>query len=176
MQPIIITGGPGAGKTTLINALGDMGYPTFAESSRRLIEQQSQLVDGILPWLDLPGFAHLCLTVMNEQKEQANQHPVAFLDRAIPDICGYLTQANLEIDKIYREASQDYHSQALFCRPEASIYVQDAVRPYPLEEALEIHHALVRVYQELGYEVVEVPFMSVEERALFVKSHLGIKS
>lgn len=176
MQPIIITGGPGAGKTTLINALGDMGYPTFAESSRQLIEQQSQLENSILPWLDLPGFARLCLTVMNEQKEQANQHPVAFLDRAIPDICGYLTQANLEIDKIYREASQGYHSQALFCRPEASIYVQNDVRPYPLEEALEVHHALVRVYQELGYEVVEVPFMSVEERVLFVTSHLGIKS
>ena len=114
MQPIIITGGPGAGKTTLINALGDMGYPTFAESSRQLIEQQSQLENGILPWFDLPGFARLCLTVMNEQKEQANQHPVAFLDRAIPDICGYLTQANLKIDEVYREASQGYHSQALF--------------------------------------------------------------
>ena len=50
------------------------------------------------------------------------------------------------------------------------------MRPYPFEDALEIHYALVRVYQELGYEVVEVPFLPVEERALFVKSHLGIKS
>ncbi|MEZ8631856.1 AAA family ATPase [Vibrio lentus] len=176
MQPIIITGGPGAGKTTLINTLGDMGYPTFAESSRQLIEQQSQLENGILPWLDLPGFARLCLTIMNEQKEQANQHPVVFLDRAIPDICGYLAQANLEVDDNYREASKGYHPQALFCRPEASIYVQDEVRPYPFEDALEIHYALVRVYQELGYEVVEVPFLPVEERVLFVKSLLGIKS
>ncbi|MCY9864559.1 AAA family ATPase [Vibrio coralliirubri] len=176
MNPIIITGGPGAGKTTLINTLGDAGYPTFAESSRQLIEQQSQLENGILPWLDLAGFARLCLTVMSEQKDRARQHPVAFLDRAIPDICGYLTQANLEIDATYLEASQGYHSQVLFCRPEASIYVQDDVRPYPFEEALEIHHALVTVYQELGYEVVEVPFMSVAERVQFVESQLAIKA
>ncbi|MFS1441278.1 MULTISPECIES: AAA family ATPase [unclassified Vibrio] len=176
MNPIIITGGPGAGKTTLINALGDAGYPTFAESSRQLIEEQSQIENGILPWLDLPGFAELCLGVMSKQKEQARQHPTAFLDRAIPDIGGYLAQAKLDIDATYREASKGYHSQVLFCRPEASIYVQDEVRLYPFEEALEIHHALVNVYQELGYEIVEVPFMSVAERVQFVESHLGIKS
>ena len=176
MQPIIISGGPGAGKTTLVNALAQRHYATFAEASRTLIEEQSQLDNGILPWLDLPGFAALCLDVMSEQKAQANQHPVAFLDRAIPDICGYLSQAEIAIDDKYLKASQGYHPQVFLCRPEASIYVQDEVRPYPFEGALEIHDSLVAIYQNLGYEVIEVPFMSVEERVHFIESHLGIKN
>ena len=176
MQPIIISGGPGAGKTTLVNALASHNFATFAEASRTLIEEQSRLDNGILPWINLPGFAALCLDVMSEQKAQANQHPVAFLDRAIPDICGYLSQAEIAIDDKYLEASQGYHPQVFLCRPEASIYVQDEVRPYPFEGALEIHTSLVSIYQNLGYEVVEVPFMSVEERVQFVQHKLGITS
>ena len=176
MQPIIISGGPGAGKTTLVHALASHHYATFAEASRQLIEEQNQLDDGILPWIDLPGFAALCLEVMSEQKTQASQHPVAFLDRAIPDICGYLSQAELDIDDKYIKASQGYHPQVFVCRPEASIYVQDEVRPYPFEGALEIHDSLVALYQQLGYEVIEVPFMSVTERVQFVEHQLGIAS
>ena len=176
MQPIIISGGPGAGKTTLVNALAQHHYATFAEASRQLIEQQSQIEGGILPWVDLPGFAALCLEVMSQQKAQASQHSIAFLDRAIPDICGYLSQAELEIDEKYLEASQGYHPQVFLCRPEASIYVQDEVRPYPFEGALDIHENLVALYQQLGYQVIEVPFMAVEERVHFVESHLGINN
>ena len=170
MLPIIITGGPGAGKTSLIDALANKGYATFAEVSRTLIEQQAQLENGILPWHDLPGFAALCLESMSEQKQQAALQSVAFLDRAIPDICGYLAQAGLEIDAHYREASAGYHAQVFFCRPHRDIYVQDEVRPYPFEGALAIHDALVAIYQQLGYQVVEVPWGTLAERCAFIES------
>ncbi len=172
MSPIIISGGPGAGKTTLINTLAEQGFPTYGEASRQLIEQQSQREDGILPWVNLPAFAELCLEVMSEQKQQAKKHEMAFLDRAIPDICGYLIQANLAIEEHYIDACQGYHQQAFLCRPNASIYVQDAVRPYPFEEAIVIHEALVEVYQTLCFDVIEVPFLAVEERALFITQTL----
>jgi len=169
MRPIIITGGPGAGKTTLVDALERQGYQTYAEGSRTLIVQQSAIEAGILPWHDLVGFAQLCLDLMSSQKAAAiASKQLAFMDRAIPDICGYLNKGGLVVSETYRQASLGYHPQVFFCRPHGDIYVQDDVRPYPFEEALEIHAELVTSYQALGYEVVEVPWGTVEQRVEFV--------
>ena len=174
MTPIVITGGPGAGKTTLLNALGELGYATFAEGSRTLIEQQSQLDNGILPWTNLPEFANLCLELMGKQKREALNHPVAFVDRAIPDIVAYLKVGGCPVEQAFLIESAGYQSKILTCRPEASIYVQDDVRPHSFEEALQIHQTLVDTYTELGYEVVEVPWGSVAERVVFVRQVMGL--
>ncbi|CAH1528630.1 Predicted ATPase [Vibrio rotiferianus] len=174
MKPIVITGGPGAGKTTLLNALGQLGYATFAEGSRSLIEQQSQLDNGILPWTNLPEFANLCLDLMAKQKREALNHDVAFFDRAIPDIVAYLQVGGCPVEHTFLIESAGYQSKVLTCRPEASIYVQDDVRPHSFEEALQIHQTLVDTYTELGYDVVEVPWGSVAERVAFVRQVMGL--
>ncbi|UUM30536.1 AAA family ATPase [Vibrio japonicus] len=174
MQPIIITGGPGAGKSTLLNALGECGFATYAEGSRTLIEQQSQLPDGVLPWTNLPEFARLCLNLMREQKANATTHPMAFMDRAIPDIIAYLRVGGCDVEEDFLRESAGYYSKVLTCRPRRSIYVQDAVRPHSFEEALEIHRILVKTYAELGYQVLEVPWGTVEERVAFVQQVTGL--
>ncbi|WP_010444971.1 AAA family ATPase [Vibrio rotiferianus] len=174
MKPIVITGGPGAGKTTLLKALGQLGYATFAEGSRSLIEQQSQLDNGILPWTNLPEFANLCLELMGKQKREALNHDVAFVDRAIPDIVAYLQVGGCPVEHAFLIESAGYQSKVLTCRPEASIYVQDDVRPHSFEEALQIHQTLVDTYTELGYDVVEVPWGSVAERVVFVRQVMGL--
>lgn len=174
MKPVVITGGPGAGKTTLLNALGEMGYATFAEGSRTLIEQQSQRDDGVLPWSNLPGFANLCLDLMSEQKHKALGHEVAFVDRAIPDIVAYLRVGGCNVPEAFIQGSAGYHGQVLACRPEKAIYVQDEVRPHSFEEALHIHQTLVDGYAELGYQVLHVPWGSVDERVSFVCRVMGL--
>lgn len=172
MDPIIISGGPGAGKTTLLHALAERGFTTFNEVPRDLIEQQSQLENGILPWDNLPAFAELCLEAMQQQKQQAMSEKVAFLDRAIPDICAYLSGAGLPLAQRYLAGSRGYHHQVFFCQPNEFTYVQDEVRPYPFSEALELHQQLLTSYQNLGYHIIEVPWASVSERAEFVAQHV----
>ncbi|EOS8336305.1 ATPase [Vibrio vulnificus] len=113
MDLVIISGGPGAGKTTLINALSAQGYMTFAEGSRTLIEEQSVRADGILPWTNLPAFAELCLALMSEQKRQASGATVAFFDRALPDIIGYLKMGRCEVPTALYHASQGYYAKVI---------------------------------------------------------------
>lgn len=174
MKPIVITGGPGSGKTTLLNALGASNYATFSEGSRILIEQQSQLEGGILPWTNLPEFANLCLELMAKQKREALSHEIAFVDRAIPDIVAYLKVGGCHVKRVFLSQSSGYHSTVFACRPETSIYTQDEVRPHRFEEALNIHKVLLSTYAELGYQVVDVPWGAVTERVAFVQQALAL--
>jgi predicted ATPase len=168
--PFIISGGPGSGKTTLLEALGELGYQVFPEVPRLLIEQQSRLDDGVLPWTQLGCFAEMCFQEMVIQRGLAQQSKqLSFVDRAIPDVCAYLRLGNLPAPgDISNEASKGYQRTVLFCKPTSETYVQDEVRPYPFEEALSIHQALYLQYQSLGFQVIEIPLMSVQQRVEFV--------
>ncbi|MCG7584365.1 AAA family ATPase [Photobacterium sp. OFAV2-7] len=173
MQPIIITGGPGAGKTTLLNAMEKKGYLVFPEASRALIQQQSQLEGGVLPWTDLPAFAQLCLEMMTEQRNLAGKGTIpAMVDRAVGDICAYLTIGGEPVADHYLEAAKGYYPTVFCCAPNRDIYVQDEERPHSFAEAEQIHRQLVETYLALGYRVEGVPWGSVEERACWVQTRL----
>lgn len=174
MKPIVITGGPGAGKTSIIADLAKRGYLTFEESPRYLIEQQLQQANGILPWTHLSEFAEMCLDMMQIQKcASEKQAGLSFLDRAIPDICAYLQLGKLVVDKKYVDASNGYLDKVFFCSPNQLIYTQDTVRPHAFSEALEIHQLLLTCYRDLGYLPIEVPWGSVEDRANFILEQIG---
>ncbi len=173
MRPIVITGGPGAGKTSIIEQLAQQGCVTFAESSRNVIEQQLVVPNGILPWTDLPAFANLCLALMQQQKQQANQQAgFCFVDRAIPDIVAYLQLGGCQVSSSILSACQGYHRQVFSCQPEPSIYVQDDVRPHSFDEAMQVHVLINKIYTQLGYQVVDVPWGSIEQRVLFIQQQL----
>ncbi|MEF2521282.1 AAA family ATPase [Vibrio mimicus] len=174
MSVVIISGGPGAGKTTLLDALAEHGYTAYPEIPRLLIEQESSKENGILPWHDLSAFAALCYDAMRVQKQLAQSQPTVFLDRAIPDICAYLLGAEQVVPAEYWQASLEYHPQVFMCEPNSTTYQQDEVRPYAFEEALQIHQRLVNTYSELGYECIDVPMTSIEQRVEFVLATLSV--
>ncbi|MPT34830.1 MAG: ATPase, partial [Flavobacterium sp.] len=89
---IVIIGGPGSGKTTLINGLTDKGYTCYPEISREVtLEARKQGIEQL--FLEKPLlFSELLLEgrkkqFINATKEAAD---IVFLDRGIPDVLAYM--------------------------------------------------------------------------------------
>src|SRR3546814_20487999 len=57
----VITGGPGSGKSTLIEALAVEGFDHMPEAGRAIIRDQVAIGGAALPWADRAAFAALML-------------------------------------------------------------------------------------------------------------------
>ena len=171
---IIISGGPGSGKTTVLQALRAKGFKTFNEVPRMLIEEQLTRPDPILPWIDLRAFASLCFEMMMDQKKE-KASGIAFVDRAIGDIIAYLYIGGLKANREYElEAVRGYGKSVFMLKPDRDIYVQDEVRPHTFDEALIIHSEIARIYRTLGFDVIDIPHTATENQMEMILVYSGL--
>ncbi len=70
----MLTGGPGAGKTTLIAALAEAGFSTMPEAGRAIIREQQAVGGRALPWLDPPAFAELMIGLDMHSHRMRRRH------------------------------------------------------------------------------------------------------
>ncbi|MFR7812382.1 MAG: AAA family ATPase, partial [Butyricimonas faecihominis] len=66
----VITGGPGVGKTTLLEALAKQGFPYVPEVAREIIREQTSRNGDALPWANIPAYTQLMLSRSVESFEQ----------------------------------------------------------------------------------------------------------
>lgn len=167
----VVTGGPGAGKTTLIEALGRRGVASMPEAGRAIIRDQVEIGGAALPWGDRALYAELMLgwELRSHHAAAAMAGPVV-MDRGVPDVAGYLTLIGLPVPAHVEAAARRFRYNArVFLAPFwAEIYARDAERKQDPEEAEATCRTVAATYARLGYELVELPLCGVEERADFV--------
>ncbi|PSJ63711.1 AAA family ATPase [Pseudaminobacter soli (ex Li et al. 2025)] len=167
----VLTGGPGSGKTTLIEALGAAGHAVAPEAGRGIIRHQVAISGPALPWRDPALFAELMLAWEMRSHEAARDKtgPV-FFDRGVPDVIGYLRLTGLPAPAHAEEAAKNFHyNRMVFILPPwPEIFSQDGERRQDLAEAQRTYEAMVETYTACGYRLVEVPRAPVEERLRFV--------
>ena len=169
-QKVVITGGPGTGKSTVIAALQNQ-YRCMPEVSRSVTrDAQKQGIDQLFLH-DPLIFSELLL------KERINQYEAAekfadetiFFDRGIPDVMGYLDYLEVEYPEQFRKESLERRYDRIFMMPPwKKIYQTDSERYESFDQSLLIFERLKSTYSTLGYHFEIIPEASVENRIEFI--------
>lgn len=173
---IVLIGGPGTGKTTIINNLKSKGYFCFDEVSREVIlKAQEKGIDQLFLTEPLL-FSEMLLEGREEQflKAEKRTENIVFLDRGIPDVHAYMNYFKTTYPTIFLEKSKQYKYDLIFhFSPWKEIHTTDNERYETFEEASIIDGFLLEAYNELNYKIINVPFGSVDERTNFIINSLS---
>lgn len=167
----VFTGGPGAGKTSVIEALRAAGHRCAAEAGRAIIRQQVPIDGAALPWRDRALYAEVMLSwELRTFEAQAETRGPVFFDRGLPDIVGYLRLEGLPVPEHVLRTAQDrrYAPRVFLFPPWPEIFTGDAERKQTPEVAAATCRVMAETYSELGYELIEVPRADIAERTRFI--------
>ena len=170
-KKIIITGGPGTGKSTIINELIKRGYACLQEISRQVtLQAQKNGIDQLFLTNPLL-FSELLLKGRQQQYIESKnlETDIVFFDRGIPDVLAYMDF----IGDVYPESfihlcKASPYDTVFILKPWEDIYTSDNERYESFEQALQIHDHLVNTYKNYNYTLIDVPFDTVENRTNFI--------
>jgi predicted ATPase len=173
---VVITGGPGAGKSTLVGELARAGFACVEEAGRAVIRDQLAIGGRALHEGDSLLFAEVMLAWEMRSYRQARRcdGPV-FFDRGIPDIAGYFGLLGRPVPP-HVSAAVDrfrYHRRVFIAPPWPEIYTNDGERGQDFAEAVRTHDAIAAAYARHGYELITLPKAGVAARLEFVRTLLG---
>ena len=127
-KKILITGGPGTGKTSLFKSLISDGFVGFEEKSREVITTYKKkgidqlFLTNPLLFSDLLLESRVNQFVDSDKIKETN----VFFDRGIPDVIAYLDFKKMKYGQQYSNACKNYRYDTVFIlRPWKDIFVND---------------------------------------------------
>ena len=176
MRRHVVTGAPGTGKTTLVDALAHFGS-IVAEPARELIAEQSestgeQSLDGT-PHI----FVERLIARSVEKFDAAADAERVIYDRGLPDCVAYAQVFGVGPGPALLAATARRYSNPVYIAPPwQSVYSVDEMRRASFEQVVRFHNELVTTYRSLDYELVELPQAPLVERVRVVTTRLHAAS
>ncbi|MCE7989346.1 MAG: ATPase [Caldilinea sp. CFX5] len=170
----VLTGAMGGGKSTLLGEISKAGIRCVAEPAREiLVEQRASAADGV-PEQNPARFCQLMLSRSLQNYNQAlDTAGIVVFDRGIPDMIAYAEGCAIDTKPFYQAAEQNrYNPTVFFFAGWEAIYTNDAERKISFEGARQSGERVRLIYEQLGYQLVNVPLQSIAERTTFILERL----
>lgn len=170
----VISGGPGTGKTSLINELGKRGYRIVPEAARRLFDSDPKFAGKSIMEIDLNEFHKSILEIQKKDLEKLlnRNHEVVFFDRGFLDTLAYMKFNNLDVSEEAIKFSKLIKYRLVFICDFLDRYSKDNLRQEPEDYQKKVHREIVKTYEDREYSPINIPFMSVKKRADFIISRI----
>lgn len=173
---IVIIGGPGTGKSTIIDGLIRKGFCCYPEISRQVtLEAKKQGIEQL--FLENPLlFSELLLEGRIKQFNNAleENQDMVFIDRGIPDVLAYMHYIGDSYPAHFDLACREnLYTKIFILPPWEEIYVSDEARYENFEQAKLIQNHLIETYQNYGYQPIEVPKDTIDKRILFILDEIS---
>ena len=168
----VISGGPSSGKTTTIDLLRARGFHVTHEQASDIIAEELAKGRTLLDVrADGDWFQEEILKRQLEDEATLSPTETVFLDRGVPDGLGYERYLGLKNNPELHRASQAARYRKVFLLDCLPVKV-DWNRHEDAQVQQEIHDAIRATYLELGFDLIDVPALSPEERVKFILERL----
>lgn len=180
MKRYVLTGAPGAGKTSVLEALREQGFPVVAEAATDVISRQQ--ARGIAePWQQ-DDFIDRVVALQRDRLAPApgaaGQQAAELHDRSV--LCTLALarflrcpETPLLTAEVARVVAAGVYLPAVFLIRPLGFIVPTAARRISYRESLDFERLHEAAYLEHGFQLIEVAAAPVAERAAFIAAEIA---
>ncbi|MFK4102014.1 ATP-binding protein [Streptomyces sp. NPDC019531] len=177
MRRYVLTGTPGAGKTSLLRGLGDLGHGVVEEAATEVIAR-AQARGEDEPWTRASFIDEIVTLQRLRQLEAATTDAVQVFDRS--PVCTLALATHLgrpvsrtlaaELERI--TSGRIYERQVFFVR-NLGFCEPTSARRITFRESLTFEKVHEETYRELGYQLIDIPAADLPHRVATVASAIA---
>jgi predicted ATPase len=159
----VVTGAPSSGKTVLVRELEKLGYRVVHEVARAYIEtqmEQGRTLEDIRA--DKRSFENWILHTKIAIEAELPKDQVIIFDRAIPDSIAYFEVAGLDAKEAIGKSPLNRYKKVFLL--DRLPYEVNHARTEDDQIAIRLDQSLEQSYKMLGYEIMRIKVMPIEER------------
>lgn len=178
MKRYILTGAPGSGKTSIINALRIKGINIVSEAATDIINYK-QTQGTIEPWKN-PNFIDDIIKLQKQRQIAllSNTIDTQFYDRS--PICTYALALYLRLDisdnlanEISRINKYNIYQREVFFIDNLGFIKNTNARKINFQDSLKFEQIHIEAYSKFDYKCIHIPALPIEERAKLILNHIN---